>query len=232
MRYLKQRGLQGVTLIDYLMSPSRHKVAITFDDGYADLMDYAWPLLTSLDYHATVFIPTDFIGKWNTWDANLDGKRSRHLDENQLRRLSDSQWEIASHSTNHRSLFIMNASEQDHAMSTSYEHLRRILTTPISGFSYPFGHVNTSIREKASRYYTYAAGVISLDGSNPHSLSRIPITGWDVIPIFKLKTSPIPAIRFLLQIPVWISSLFTFGTVLLQFFRKISIFKSNPSNTI
>jgi hypothetical protein len=42
---------------------------LTFDDGYASLDEYAYPVLADLGFTATTFLVTDFIGLENTWDA-------------------------------------------------------------------------------------------------------------------------------------------------------------------
>ena len=43
-------------------------VLITFDDGYLDFLTYAWPLLKSYGFSATVFLVTDEVGRSNSWD--------------------------------------------------------------------------------------------------------------------------------------------------------------------
>lgn len=45
-------------------------VWVTFDDGYCDIADFVFPVLTKLKIHATVFIPSAYIGseKMFWWD--------------------------------------------------------------------------------------------------------------------------------------------------------------------
>lgn len=232
MQWLNFKGYQGVSLSEYLEYPATQKIAITFDDGYEELIDYALPVLHSLNFTATVFIPTHFIGLPNTWDANLDGKTSRHLNEAQLNQLILYHWEIASHSTNHQSLLTMTQSEAEMAMIESKNRLQQICHTPVIGFSYPFGHFNYRLKDLVSRHYKYATAVLSPQNSDLYALPRQPITRWDAMPIFKLKIGSFALPRYLLRFPVWVSFVFTFGTVMLQLARKHSIFGSNPPNTM
>lgn len=47
---------------------SRTAAVITFDDGYRDFYDLAWPVLRELGQPATVFLPTAFIGSGQLLD--------------------------------------------------------------------------------------------------------------------------------------------------------------------
>ena len=62
MRYLSQQ-YQVVPLEQCLESypDDRYRVVITFDDAYASVYQYAYPVLRELQLPATVFVPTDFV---------------------------------------------------------------------------------------------------------------------------------------------------------------------------
>jgi peptidoglycan/xylan/chitin deacetylase (PgdA/CDA1 family) len=50
-------------------------ILLTFDDGYASLLDQAAPLLKRLDIPATVFVVTGHLGGSNDWDARRGATR-------------------------------------------------------------------------------------------------------------------------------------------------------------
>jgi peptidoglycan/xylan/chitin deacetylase (PgdA/CDA1 family) len=68
---------------------SKPNCILTFDDGWFDFYKYAYPILKAHDVHATVFLPTKFIGT----KINSDGRltqlcygiaRKRSRERNQL----------------------------------------------------------------------------------------------------------------------------------------------------
>jgi peptidoglycan/xylan/chitin deacetylase (PgdA/CDA1 family) len=64
---------------------SRPALAITFDDGYRDFYELAWPILRELGLPSTVFIPTAYIGAGRMLDHD---RFYRYVMEAYSRRLS------------------------------------------------------------------------------------------------------------------------------------------------
>lgn len=64
----------------------RIPVLVTFDDGYLDYAEYAYPVLKALDIPAVNFLPTRFIDEGGIfwWDAILEAGRRTRLSEVRL----------------------------------------------------------------------------------------------------------------------------------------------------
>jgi peptidoglycan/xylan/chitin deacetylase (PgdA/CDA1 family) len=68
MRYIKARGYRVVSLSelhDFFTGRRqlpRYAVALSFDDGYRSFLQYAYPVLKELDFRATLFVYTDYVG--------------------------------------------------------------------------------------------------------------------------------------------------------------------------
>src|SRR5260370_27504478 len=82
MRALARDGWRSLTLAQYAASPrpAPRTVLISFDDGYASLAEFAYPVLADLGLTATTFLVTDFVGRTNTWDVRYTWHRPPHLD--------------------------------------------------------------------------------------------------------------------------------------------------------
>lgn len=61
--WLARRGAKFVTVSELLASPDcAGKVAITFDDGYADNYTTAWPILKQYKATATIYLAPEMVG--------------------------------------------------------------------------------------------------------------------------------------------------------------------------
>ncbi len=122
----------------------RTKVAITFDDGYDDLMQLE-PLLRKLRIPITIFVPTAFIGKSNTWDNFLSAGKRRHLSETQIRQLSARGVRFGSHGHTHRDLTTLSHIALTDELTLSQRILSDLTGHPVVDIAYPFGRANTQV---------------------------------------------------------------------------------------
>jgi len=153
---------------------------LTFDDGYADLAEYAYPVLSDLGFTATTFLITDYIGKTNTWDVRYTWNRLKHLSWSQIEQWRARGLEFASHGATHRRLTWLD----DAAIEAELRGSRETLTArlgPDAGraVAYPFGAVNPRVLGIAQRA-GYELGFGGVKGSeNSLQLPRVPVYFWD-----------------------------------------------------
>ena len=76
---------EAVAILRGERNAKRPALAVTFDDGYRDFYELAWPILRELRLPATVFIPTAYIGAGQMLDHD---RFYRYVMEAHSRRLS------------------------------------------------------------------------------------------------------------------------------------------------
>ncbi|MFJ8588589.1 polysaccharide deacetylase family protein [Streptomyces sp. NPDC093595] len=160
LRWLRDRGLRGVGVRQLLLYAARHGdtrglVGLTFDDGYADFLEHAVPVLRRHECTATVFVLPGRLGGENDWDAH--GPRKPLLGEEGVRRCAAAGMEVASHGLLHVSLPAARDAALDREVAHSREVLRTITGTAPEGFCYPYGHVDARV-VRAVREAGYAYG--------------------------------------------------------------------------
>src|SRR6266571_2079712 len=125
MRWLHSRGLRGASMRELLDAhrngSARGLVGLTFDDGYADLVEHVLPALRRHGFTATVFVIAGRLGGDNAWDAA--GPRKPLLTARQVRDAAAAGVEIGSHGLRHVSL----PGSSDPALAEEIEHSRGVL---------------------------------------------------------------------------------------------------------
>lgn len=151
LKYLKDNGYEAVSfdnLADFLQFglplPGR-PVILSFDDGWQNQFDYAFPLLKKYGFTATFFVVTGYLEHGNFMTIE------------QLQTLLGAGMTIGSHTCSHVALSgIDSPSKLQNELAGSKAWLEDRLSVPISTFAYPYGSYSTAVASAvaASGYRT------------------------------------------------------------------------------
>ena len=202
LEHLKRRGFRGVTFAEAATQPEgpSGRVAITFDDSYRSMFENAFPILESMGFTATVFVPTDYMGSeepmsWSgieQWSSSPHARELMPTSWAELEQLRDAGWEIASHTCSHPYLPELGDAELLRELTESRARLRELLGTAGRTVAYPFGAEDSRVREAAR-----AAGYEAAAGMRPGPPSRWCWPRVGIYPVdgmtarFRLKSSPL-----------------------------------------
>lgn len=150
MCYLKKAGFEVISLTDIAGlackgNSARRLVALTFDDGYRDFYDNAFPVLRSYGFPSTVFVVSDLAGKENMWDSAEGKAREKLLDWKEISRLSKEGVTFGSHTKSHPFLSRLSPLEAEEEVAGSKAFLEEKLQTPVESFCYPYGDYDDRI---------------------------------------------------------------------------------------
>jgi peptidoglycan/xylan/chitin deacetylase (PgdA/CDA1 family) len=180
---LRRCGIRGVTLTEGMKHLQEGRpgkvVAITFDDGYADNLRYALPVLDECGFHATCYIVSERLGGYNDWDADFLGVRKPLMSEIEIRAWMAGGMEIGSHSRSHPRLDRMAEQDAIGELTHSRAALSELSGQPIAHFCYPYGAF-TDATVSLVRRAGYSTAVTTLPGSlgvgdDRFRIPRIPI---------------------------------------------------------
>lgn len=115
-------------------------LSITFDDGYADNLEVAAPVLKKYGLPATFFVTTGFIGSDVVpfWDTKLP-KPQKWMTWDQVRELSRQGFDVGCHTVSHLDMGKASPVDIRNELQTSKAVLESELGRNINLFAYPFG---------------------------------------------------------------------------------------------
>jgi peptidoglycan/xylan/chitin deacetylase (PgdA/CDA1 family)/GT2 family glycosyltransferase len=188
----------------------RRPVLLTFDDAYSDLGEYAFPALAGSGSAATLFVPSGYLGKANSWDEALHAGSHvvmhRLFDATNLLQWNKRGVEIGAHSRTHARLPELPSAELTAELEGSKRDLEELLGARVSTFAYPFGAVDDRARDAAAS--TFEAAFTIEEGLNTlatdpfllrRSMVRSTDTSLDVLFRLRLGWSPLHRLRLRLM---------------------------------
>ncbi len=150
LAYLKENNYQTIPLHDALNGQSdlpAKPIALTFDDSYQSIYQYAFPLLQEFNFTATVFVISGYAGSLNQWDVNLGGKKFRHLSWPEIKELANAGFEIGSHTVHHPDLTRISTASLEKELKESKRHIEDMTGKQAHIISFPFGRYDDRVIE-------------------------------------------------------------------------------------
>jgi len=226
VKYLSEHNFYSATLDQYVnndfeIDSNRRPIIITFDDADESVYHHAFPILKAYEFTATIFVISDFVGRANTWDANLGGVYSRHLSWEHIIELLNAGWEIGSHTATHRDLSGISEAEAMKELGSSRELIEQKVSSPIRFISYPFNRFNDKIISFAKQVGYIGGCALSknnrLNGSpGKFNIPRHGVYSIDTLYWFKKKLSN----SKVEQLKQRMISSASFGTILYRRYKK------------
>ena len=152
-------------------------VVLTFDDGFADFHTEAAPVLLQKGLPATVFLPTSYCGRTNSWPGQPKWVDLQPLMSwQQIRELAEQGINFGSHTVSHTNLTEAEAEVAEREIAESRKEIESRTGRAADYFCYPYGRWNALVRGIVSRHYqgacTTGAGLVEAD-ADPFALPRV-----------------------------------------------------------
>jgi peptidoglycan/xylan/chitin deacetylase (PgdA/CDA1 family) len=175
-------------IVDGRVARGRPAVAITFDDGYVNVLREAGPILAEHGFPATIFVPTDWQGKVNGWiePSSCD---LLIMEDDELRACEDMGLAIESHGHAHIDMASSPPEEIELDIRTSLDRLEATLGRRPRFLAYPYGRISDLTPQIAERTGLAAAFTIDERHKGRHAFERVQVTPLDNPATFVLKTS-------------------------------------------
>jgi peptidoglycan/xylan/chitin deacetylase (PgdA/CDA1 family) len=185
MEYLANNGLK------------KRQALITFDDGYRDNYQNAFPILKRLKLSATIFLTTGYIGKlYKKPRYKSVPWRRDYLNWREVKKMAKYGLTFGAHTVSHPYLSRLSYQAQREEIRGSLETLGHKVPSiksqvPSKIFCYPYGEYNADTikilkKLRVNMAFTVRPGAWR-KGDDPLRIKRIGISGLDSLAGFKAK---------------------------------------------
>lgn len=181
MAAIAAAGVPVITLDDYLEARAGKRplaprsVILTFDDGFQDFADVAWPVMKPLGFRPIVYLPTAHVGRHENW-AHCHSPARKIMDWPLIRQLAAQGVMFGNHTVSHPRLSLVPADVVDAELVTARQQISSMLGTKVRHFAAPYGVSTPEIRKKIARDHATNVSTI-LDSatltSDLHDLPRL-----------------------------------------------------------
>jgi peptidoglycan/xylan/chitin deacetylase (PgdA/CDA1 family) len=152
MAFLKGRSIPVLPLTS--ITAANDGVAITFDDGFLNFYEHAFPVLVEFGMTATVFVVSGYCGIRNDWPSQPGGiPAMRLMGWPELKEIVRYGISLGAHTVTHPSLSSLKQPEIVDEMARSRREIEDHTGAAVETFAYPYGDAPASARKYARRHF-------------------------------------------------------------------------------
>jgi peptidoglycan/xylan/chitin deacetylase (PgdA/CDA1 family) len=181
MRSLFDRGIEVVPLETLATAGDRQfdgpAAALTFDDGFDDFYEEAFPVLSQYRFPALVFLVTGYCGRTNDWPGQPQSAGGRTLlNWSRIAELHRAGIRFGAHTVTHPRLPVLPWKQAASEVLDSKKQIEDRTGVAVTTFAYPYGDESPRLRALIAENFTAGCstrlGQLRRD-SPPESLERI-----------------------------------------------------------
>jgi peptidoglycan/xylan/chitin deacetylase (PgdA/CDA1 family) len=185
---------QAVALMDSAGRLPRGLTALTFDDGFRSLAEYAAPILERSSLPWTVFLVAETLtpeGHPVDWVRHPTAHTLETLHPSDVLALRDRGVSFGSHSLAHRDLTTLSDAECEADLRRSRELLETLLEGPVPYLAYPGGRNDERVQQAAARAGYERAFTLpdAPEPVGPFSLPRVGVYPGNRVGALRIKTA-------------------------------------------
>lgn len=155
MRYLIKRKFRSVLPEEYisnrLLSAVRYPFLVTFDDGYADNLWYALPLLKKFSIKPLIFLTVNYVGTEDIFKRYRDKGKDRFLNWQEVKEMSVENVTFGSHSLSHPHLPGVGKEKLWAEVAESKKIMEDKTGREVDFFCYPYGDFDQRVIESVQK---------------------------------------------------------------------------------
>lgn len=140
-------------------------VVITFDDGFQDFADVAWPVMQDYGFAPIIYLPTAHVGRRENWVGGHPEPRPL-MGWPTIRRLAAEGVAFGSHSVSHPNLDTLAPEVLEAELVRSRAEIEHKLGARVVHFAPPYGAAGPKVRARIAAHYKTSVSVV-LDRAQP-----------------------------------------------------------------
>lgn len=161
MRYISRKyNLVSLQVVVELLKGERriprNAVAVTFDDGYYNNLQFAYPIIKKYEIPITIFVTVNYVEK---------SDNHNFLGWSEIRLMHNEGVIFGAHTVTHPHLSMLSQQDIVNEVRDSKEIIESRLNDKIDYFSYPYGNFNETVKE-AVKNNGYSCALATAYGVN------------------------------------------------------------------